>query len=106
MRRVKLLRLLGALLLGGLGAGLLRVGTSGQATAQTPTRMLQVLVRIPSGPGVPGLTITLVPQPRSLGGPVGGAPRIDGTTDRTGQATFVDVRPGMWRVQLAGAVAG
>src|SRR5690349_5019262 len=84
-------------LLGGLGGG-------GVAAAQTGVlsgpQTLQVLVRTLAGQGVPGLGITLVPQPASLGGPVGIVPPVSGTTDRAGQATIPDLRPGMWRVQL------
>jgi hypothetical protein len=92
--------ILGSILLAGL------VGAD-RVIAQTPTRTLQVLVRTPTGQGVPGLMITLVPQPAQLGGPGGEPPpSVQGITDHNGQATFLGLRAGMWRVQLAGIVAG
>ncbi len=93
------------LILGGLIGGGFGVAPVVRAAQLLPTRTLQVLVRTPAGQGVPGLTVTLVPQPPSLGGPAGAAP-LSALTDPDGQVTFTDLRPGMWRVQLAGSVDG
>lgn len=85
----------------------LLVGVSATpGAAQTPAATLQVLVRTLDGAGVPGLAVTLAPQAAALGGPADAPPPASTTTDGAGQATFHDLRLGMWRVQLAGSVAG
>ncbi len=104
MRTTMTILLVGVVWLTSLSGGVL---ARPAVAAQTPRLTLHVLVRTPDGAGVPDLTITLQPQPADLGGPRRETVRsVSGTTDPTGQATFVDLAPGMWRVQLAGSVAG